>query len=523
MDEAETTLYTFLGIHPSASQAVILEAYREKAGTYHPDTPTGSTAMMIRLNKAKAVLTDPAERTRYDRLGHRSYIAQTKLEGWWDDPASQQRQANRTRDRNTTTSSNPGSGDDSGQSRSSDNTQSTGNTETNTDWTAGSSRSTNSNTTSSTTGRATQTAHVDGGFVNRFWDETLISIAVSLIMWLGTTIAHVGIYAASASQTARTQVTDRKLLEILDRINRLGPNLSFAVPRVLIAVMLIVAITELLVSPAALTPVTSALLLVACGAISLGKEFALSVARLSSGAPRKPSDPADPVWVMNIGLLGLIGVVLFVTGSVHGSTDAMANVVFGMLTVPLSFVLVLGLTGLVITGLLSFLTDWSWEAIGMGVFGLFGLWIGARFLFAAESAIFQHVGVTADDLWMSYFTVGPLQAGRILNVFLGAVMTITLLTAFLFTYFWFTTIVRRGFFEQEYPTRPLLWEVASVGPVLTLVWTAMNGDQTRFGIPFEEVATLLVLVVLFVWPALLLTIYGAWVRYRYVPGVGIIR
>ncbi len=67
----EFDLYGTLGVPTSATAEDIEVAFRAAAKRDHPDTasdPTAATARMQRLNVARAWLTDPARRTRYDHI-----------------------------------------------------------------------------------------------------------------------------------------------------------------------------------------------------------------------------------------------------------------------------------------------------------------------------------------------------------------------------------------------------------------------------------------------------------------------
>jgi curved DNA-binding protein CbpA len=62
--------YALLGVAPTATAAEIQRAYRRKALLCHPDRG-GTHSQMHRLNRAYALLTDPAARRDYD-LQHRA-------------------------------------------------------------------------------------------------------------------------------------------------------------------------------------------------------------------------------------------------------------------------------------------------------------------------------------------------------------------------------------------------------------------------------------------------------------------
>lgn len=69
-------LYDVLGTSDDASAEEIKRAYRERVREYHPDVndhPEGDAQFKL-IKKAHDVLSDPAERKDYDRLGHREYV-----------------------------------------------------------------------------------------------------------------------------------------------------------------------------------------------------------------------------------------------------------------------------------------------------------------------------------------------------------------------------------------------------------------------------------------------------------------
>lgn len=62
--------YDLLGVDKSADDAEIKRAYRELARKYHPDLNPEGAERFKEINEAYAVLSDPRERSRYDRWGH---------------------------------------------------------------------------------------------------------------------------------------------------------------------------------------------------------------------------------------------------------------------------------------------------------------------------------------------------------------------------------------------------------------------------------------------------------------------
>lgn len=65
----KTDLYELLGVDRTASKSKITTAYRKLAKEVHPDKPNGDAEQFKRINRAYEVLTDPAKRDLYDRLG----------------------------------------------------------------------------------------------------------------------------------------------------------------------------------------------------------------------------------------------------------------------------------------------------------------------------------------------------------------------------------------------------------------------------------------------------------------------
>jgi hypothetical protein len=87
--------YALLGLHPSASERDIRQAYRDRSKLYHPDTTALSkevaTAKFQQLNEAYATLSSPERRTDYNRkIGYSSIAVVQPL------PSLSQSAANRT-------------------------------------------------------------------------------------------------------------------------------------------------------------------------------------------------------------------------------------------------------------------------------------------------------------------------------------------------------------------------------------------------------------------------------------------
>lgn len=83
--QGEATLYDTLEVSPRACPQVIRAAYRSLAQCNHPDKQAGSDAAserQARINHAYAVLSDPAQRLRYDQtIGVREGFAERRGSG----------------------------------------------------------------------------------------------------------------------------------------------------------------------------------------------------------------------------------------------------------------------------------------------------------------------------------------------------------------------------------------------------------------------------------------------------------
>lgn len=75
--------YELLGVDPDASPADLKRAYRRRAREYHPDVNDDDRAgdQFKTVRRVYDVLSDPNERAAYDRLGHRTYVAE-RMDGF---------------------------------------------------------------------------------------------------------------------------------------------------------------------------------------------------------------------------------------------------------------------------------------------------------------------------------------------------------------------------------------------------------------------------------------------------------
>ncbi len=90
--QKDSSYYTLLGLHPSASVIEIRRAYRELSKHYHPDTTKLSTKIAIskfqELNLAYATLSNPERRTAYDYLIGYSRISVIQAPSYLDSAKS---------------------------------------------------------------------------------------------------------------------------------------------------------------------------------------------------------------------------------------------------------------------------------------------------------------------------------------------------------------------------------------------------------------------------------------------------
>jgi len=72
--------YDLLGVDRDAEPETIQAAFRERMRELHPDRgeDEAATEEVVRLQRAREVLTDPALRKDYDRLGHREFLARER-------------------------------------------------------------------------------------------------------------------------------------------------------------------------------------------------------------------------------------------------------------------------------------------------------------------------------------------------------------------------------------------------------------------------------------------------------------
>lgn len=83
------TFYDILGVDEDAEEETIERAYRKRVKEYHPDVSDHPNARVLfrRIKRARDVLCDRKERARYDRLGHKNYVADRQSGGTADETA----------------------------------------------------------------------------------------------------------------------------------------------------------------------------------------------------------------------------------------------------------------------------------------------------------------------------------------------------------------------------------------------------------------------------------------------------
>lgn len=115
------TYYELLDVSPDATTEEIEDAYRERLKDTHPDVSDAADAedQTKRLIEAKEVLTDEAERARYDRLGHDAYVdGESSAESQTSGQSSGQSQTSESASRQSRTATDDRSGTTATNSKS---------------------------------------------------------------------------------------------------------------------------------------------------------------------------------------------------------------------------------------------------------------------------------------------------------------------------------------------------------------------------------------------------------------------
>lgn len=74
MAPQDNVLYTELGVKRDASPNIVKHAYRRLAKDWHPDRNPDGLEKFKRLNAAYQVLSDPAQRKKYDSQGFKAVL-----------------------------------------------------------------------------------------------------------------------------------------------------------------------------------------------------------------------------------------------------------------------------------------------------------------------------------------------------------------------------------------------------------------------------------------------------------------
>jgi curved DNA-binding protein CbpA len=72
--------YEVLGVPPDADAAAIKKGYRRASAKAHPDRAGGDPEQMATVNRAMAVLEDPARRARFDKTGETGAVPDVRAE-----------------------------------------------------------------------------------------------------------------------------------------------------------------------------------------------------------------------------------------------------------------------------------------------------------------------------------------------------------------------------------------------------------------------------------------------------------
>src|ERR671939_100051 len=87
---AKRDYYEVLGVERSASEEIIIKAYRKLAVRFHPDKNPGdktSEESFKEVGEAYEVLSDPQKRAAYDQYGHAAFDPRMRAgRGGFHDP-----------------------------------------------------------------------------------------------------------------------------------------------------------------------------------------------------------------------------------------------------------------------------------------------------------------------------------------------------------------------------------------------------------------------------------------------------
>lgn len=478
MSDDVPPFYTLLEVETDATRDEILTQYRVLVKEYHPDHG-GSDEKFKRLQSAKETLESAAERRRYDRLGHETYVERTDPSGWPKETTEHAQQTHESS--STTTNSDPAGSDDRNKSQRED--SSTANNQSN--------RSTTdrSYTTGRRSGETSSSADDNRRQTSQSRSTTTESQSRSSQRYTS---------GSTTSESSRDWNS-----------NSTATSGSSFMPRILMMIVLsIVLSTPLAAFSGGQSSVTAGIAVGLGFGIVFGRDFRTALSTGISGRPQLSADTA--ALLAAISGVGTVVLLAAVTTGSHNGGLLLARFVGVFMFVPVVVV------GIVTFGVLSSLTRSPTI-----------VWIGSTFV----SLVWYFVEFTPHRMWFPFFsdiqhepasTIAPWVAsgpptgyalGWAINVTLAIVLFVSLVVSLLTLVVGFTYLLRGG---ADPDIETVGWELFAAAPIGALTWWSLSGNRVwaLHGLqPESSIAVGLVMAVC-VCPTLIFGSYAVVVRLR---------
>lgn len=462
------TYYELLGVDTDATVEAIRAAFRDRIKEAHPDVNNDPTAKFqtAALVEAKDVLTSPARRARYDRLGHTKYVS---LSG-----STRSRQS-----RTSTTSSDSSSASTSQSSYSSSSATSTdgSSSRSENETTGSSSNSTASNAESYESSTQSTAAEADSptgdGNSNSRSSSTQDEQASTTSASSSRTAKERRQGPTTGSKSNNNGFQSSRATATKSGSYELDVGWAAAVAWVARSLaglglwfgglLALYGVTgrELVHTPLALT-----LLVASFGVSFLGYDVALEYAsknaRRASGTPDTLAQ--DVLWLAAV---NLTGVLLFET--------ATSNPITFFITVIVS----IGVTAILVGGMIAVLLGFFAGIRGALVGLLLGAILGSLLVFTGWLGQPYEDLVMASGLpWVSPTSVASVQLGILANTLLAGWMLLAIGGSALWFLLRFTVLPWRDRYENGYRVRPGVWQTLLILPVIVTVGVPALGVPT---------------------------------------------
>jgi len=478
MSDDVPPFYALLEVETDATRDEILAQYRELVKEYHPDQ-SGSEEEFKRLQSAKDALQSAAERRRYDRLGHETYVERVDPSGWPKETTEDAQQTHQSS--STTTSSDPAGSDDRNKGERED------------------SSTANNQSNGSTTGRS----HTTG----RRSAETSSSADDNRQQ----TSQSRSKTTESQSQTSKSYTsgsTTRESSRDWNSKSAATSGSSFT-PRILLMIVLSVVVSIPLAAFSGGQSSVTAGIAVGLGfGIVFSRDFKTALSTGISGRPQLPADTAALLaGISGVGTVVLLAAVM--SGSPNGGL-LLARFVGVFMFVPVVVV------GIVTFGVLASLTRSPTI-----------VWIGS----ALVSLVWYFVEFTPHRMWFPFFsdiqhepasTIAPWVAsgsptgyalGWAINVTLAIVLFVSLVVSLLTLVVGFTYLLRGG---TDPDLETLGWELFAAVPVGCLTWWSLAGNRVwaLHGMQPESATAVVLVMAVCVCPTIVFGLYALVARLK---------